>query len=125
MLVLVLCAIHASCATHVSSVHSYTCRACCGGGGGGLNCEAEVHYLLLRPPPLFLEVGHKKGGHSSVAVRYYCSNNVICTHVHMYVCIQCMCLAATYVEIFRGDKDKTKFSWGFNFANLRSQLGRT
>ena len=42
-----------------------------GGGGGGLNCEAKVQALVVMPLPLFfLEVGCKKGGRNSRAVRY-------------------------------------------------------
>ena len=39
------------------------------GGGGGLNCEAKAHVLIVTPPLFFLEVGRKRGGHNSGAVR--------------------------------------------------------
>ena len=39
-------------------------------GGGGLNCEAKAHVLIVPPPLFFLEVGRKKGGRNSGAVRY-------------------------------------------------------
>ena len=39
--------------------------------GGELNCEAKVQVLIVTPSPLFfLEVGRKKGGRNSGAVRY-------------------------------------------------------
>ena len=42
-------------------------------GRGWLNCEAKVQVLVVTlppPPPFFLEVGRKKGGHNSGAIRY-------------------------------------------------------
>ena len=49
----------------------YRVRKFVGGRGGGLTVRWKRKSSLLRPPPLFfLEVGRKKGGHNSGAVRY-------------------------------------------------------
>ena len=45
---------------------------------GGLNCEANAQVLVVTPSPLFfLEVGRKKGGRNSGAVRYYCTEVLV------------------------------------------------
>ena len=48
-----------------------------GGGGGGLNCEAKAQVLVTPSPLFFLEVGCKKGGRNSGAVRCSQMDNVL------------------------------------------------
>ena len=55
-------------------------RACMG-EGGGFNCEVKAEVLVVTPSPLFfLEVGRKKGGHNSRAVRYFLIYIVVGLH---------------------------------------------
>ena len=46
-------------------------------GGGGLNCEAKAQVLVMPSPLFFLEVGCKKGGRNSGAVRCSQMDNVL------------------------------------------------
>ena len=68
-----------------------------GGEGGGLNCEAKAQVLVVTPSPLFFfEVGHKKGGHNSGAVRYY--------KINMN---QCLCLCLKIQQCYPAYQSKT------------------
>ena len=54
-------------------------------GRGGLNCEAKAQVFIVTPSPLFfLEVGRKKGGRNSGAVRYSYR-----TYLHKCMCCWC------------------------------------
>ena len=46
--------------------------------GGGLTARRKRKSLLLRPPPSVLEVGRKKGGRNSGAVRYNYYRHMAC-----------------------------------------------